>query len=428
MELRHYLGILLKRWWLIVPLTLISLTLAMFWSYSRPLVYQSTATYVTRFGEGLTSVGDTLYALDTFTGRQRLFVTYCEVMKSRTVVDRAMQIGNIDPTLIDWELYSVACNVLPEANVIMVIVRGPNASLVGRLAEAIGVAGTARAGQLYSFVGLEELDAPEVEEAPGNRSQQGILGGMIGFVVGVGLAFMLEYLRSPIERIEMASIRHPKLGVYNERYFQQRLAEEINRARSRNRPLSMTLLRLIPTEDFSLLPDTVEDTLLRAAALRMQDKIRAGDIIAYLGRYTFAILLPETPGHEAERIVEKLHQDIRTHTFNVDAYIANFMANSGVVESSGGNLDLQTMLTKANEALQTARQAGENSVHLIRTSAQPFALDAQISEEAPISGDEMNMPFTSSELDRLLEEGAPSNMPPSRTVDMRAEQPDERRD
>ncbi len=429
MELRHYLQILIKRWWLIVPLTLISLTLAMFWSYSRPLVYQSTATYVTRFGEGLTSVGDILYALDTFTGRQRLFVTYCKVMKSRTVVDRAMQIGNIDPPLIDWDLYSVACNVLPEANVIMVIVRGPNASLVGRLAEAIGVAGTARAGQLYSFVGLEELDAPEVEEAPGNRSQQGILGGMIGFVMGVGLAFMLEYLRSPTERIEMASIRHPKLGVYNERYFQQRLAEEINRARSRNRPLSMALLRLIPTEDFSLLPDTVEDVLLRAAALRMQDKIRAGDIIAYLGRYTFAILLPETPGHEAERIVENLHQDIRTHTFNVDAYIANFMVNSGVVESSGGSLDLQAMLTKANEALQIARQAGENNVHLIRTSAQPFALDAQISEpEIPILGDEMNMPFTSSELDRLLEEGAPPNSPPSRTVNMRAEQPDERRD
>jgi GGDEF domain-containing protein len=41
---------------------------------------------------------------------------------------------------------------------------------------------------------------------------------------------MLEYLRSPVERLEMASIRHPKLGIYNERYFQLRLIEEINRA------------------------------------------------------------------------------------------------------------------------------------------------------------------------------------------------------
>jgi diguanylate cyclase (GGDEF)-like protein len=424
MELRLYLKILLKRWWLIVPLTLISLTLAMFWSYSRPMVYQSTATYVTRLGEGLTNVGDTLYALDTFTGRQRLFVTYCEVMKSRSVVDRAMQIGNIDPAVIDWELYSVNCNVLPESNVIMVIVRGPNASLVGRLAEAIGVAGTARAGQLYSFVGLEELDPPEVQEAPGNRTQQGILGGMVGFVLGVGLAFMLEYLRSPVERLEMASIRHPKLGVYNERYFQQRMIEEINRARSRNRPLSLALMRLTPTEDFSLLPPEAEDMLLRAAALRLQDKIRAGDIIAYLGRYTFAILLPETPAHEAQRLIEWLHQDIRTHTFTVDAYIANFMVNSGIVESSGGSLDLQTMLTKANEALRMARQEGENSLHLIRTSAQPFALDAEIAAAEPLESNP-NMPFTSSELDRLLEESA-SAAPAPRTVESRSERSAER--
>ncbi|MDW8298697.1 MAG: diguanylate cyclase [Anaerolineae bacterium] len=418
MELRLYLQILLKRWWLIVPLTLISLTLAMFWSYSRPMIYQSTATYVTRLGEGLTSVGDTLYALDTFTGRQRLFVTYCEVMKSRSVVDRAMQIGNIDPNVIDWDLYSVNCNVLPESNVIMVIVRGPNASLVKRLADAIGVAGTARAGQLYSFVGLEELDPPEVVEAPGNRMQQGILGGMVGFALGVGLAFVLEYLRSPVERLEMASIRHPKLGIYNERYFQQRLMEEINRARARNRPLSLALMRLTPTEDFSLLPPEAEDMLLRAAALRLQDKIRVGDIVAYLGRHTFAILLPETPAHEAQRLIEMLHQDIRTHTFKVDAYIANFLVNSGIVESSGGLLDLQTMLTKANEALRMARQEGENSLHLIRTSAQPFALDAEVSMAEP-SESGANVPFTSSELDRLLEESAGST--PPRTVDLRSE-------
>lgn len=414
MELRLYLQILLKRWWLVVPLTLISLTLAVFWSYSRPLVYQSTATYVTRLGEGLTSVGDTLYALDTFTGRQRLFVTYCEVMKSRSVVDRAVQIGNIDPNMIDWDLYSIACNVVPESNVIIVIVRGPSASLVERLAQAIGVAGMARASGLYKFIGLEELDPPNVEEAPANRAQQGLLGGMVGFVLGVGLAFTLEYLRSPTERLEMASIRHPKLGIYNERYFQQRLVEEINRARSRNRPLSLALLRLTPTEDFSLLPAEAEDILLRAAALRLQDKIRAGDIIAYLGRHTFAILLPETPAHEAQRLIGSLHEDIRTHTFNVDGYIANFMVNSGIVESSGGSLDLQTMLTKANEALRMARQQGENSLHLIRTSAQPFALEAETGAAGPPEGDP-NMPFTSTELDRLLEDSAaaPRAEPPT---------------
>lgn len=417
MELRQYLAIVIKRWWLILPLTLISLTLFMFMSYSRALVFQSTSTWVTAFSDQVQSIDQSLYALDTVAQRERLFVTYCEVMTSNTVRERALELAGLKSLNLDFEEeYSVACNVLPQANVILLITRGPLEAVVQRLNEAVGYEGTQRANKLYNYVGLDQLDQPSVEEVSGGRSQQGLLGGMIGLVIGVGLAFLLDYLKSPTERIEMASIRHPKLGIYNERYFQQRLAEEINRARQRNRPISIALLRLTTAEDFSMLPDTVEDTLLRAAALRLQDKIRAGDIIAYLGRKTFAILLPETPGHEAERLIDMLHTEVRTHTFNVDAYIANFMPNTGIVESSGGNLDLQSMLLKANEALQVSIQTGEGSIHLIRTSAQPFALDMAAAPATPVEADinyddNLNLPFTSTELDRLLEQGNPSRSP-----------------
>lgn len=413
MELRNYFVIVLKRWWIVAPLFLVSLTLSMFLSYQTPMVFQATSTYVTSFDNSVNTVDQTIYALDTVTQRDRLFVTYCEVMKSNAVRQKAYGLMNINTVENKLDDYEVNCNVLPQANVVMLIVRGPVEAVVERLNLAIGATGLERANTLYLYFGLQNLDKVTVEDASANPTQQGILGGVLGLAVGVALAFLLDYLQSPIEKMEMSSIKHPKLGVYNERYFQQRLAEEISRSRSRNRPLSVALVRLIPSEGYDVLPDTAKDKAMRSAALRMNDRLRPTDMLAYLGRNTFGLLLPETPGYEAEQVMDSLHSDIRTQTFRVDAYIANFAANSGVVENSGGNLNLQSMLMKANEALQAASQNGENAIHLMRTTPLAFSLEpAEVEEATPapeldFSLDTSNSPFTATELQELL--GTPNS-------------------
>jgi diguanylate cyclase (GGDEF)-like protein len=410
MELRSYFIIVLRRWWIVAPFFSIALTLSMFLSFQRPMTFQATSTYVTSFDNSVNTVDQTIYALDTVTQRDRLFVTYCAVMTSNAVRERAYSLMNLDPVANKLADYEVRCNVLPQANVIILIVRGPVEAVAQRLNAAIGIAGLERANTLYQYFGLQQLDKPTVENATGSPAQQGILGGVVGLALGVGLAFLLDYLQNPIEKVEMSSIKHPKLGVYNERYFQQRLAEEINRSRSRNRPLSVALVRIIPSEGFDLLPESVRDKALRSAALRMNDAARTTDILAYLGRNTFGLLMPETPGYEAEQFVEKLHNDIRTQTFRVDAYITNFSANSGVVENSGGNLTLQSMLLKANEALQMATQSGENAIHLMRTTPLAFALEPSETAQAPAPEeidlgfdlDSSNSPFTANELNEIL--------------------------
>lgn len=406
MELRNYVQILFKRWWLILPLTLIALTAGMIFSFSRPPIYESVSTYVTTF-KGQTGVGDTIYALDTLTQRERVFATYCQVMMSQSVFDKAIRLGSIDPAVVKLTDYGVNCTVLPQANVLQVTVSGPVPAVVQRLNEAVGLSGIASSDAIYPYFGLEVLDKARVEPTTSNQVQQGILGGLVGLALSVTLAFMLEYLRSPAEKMEMLSIRHPKLGIYNERYFQQRLAEEINRARIRHRPLSIGLMRLIANEDFALLPEAIRDNLQRAVALRLSDKMREGDIVAYLGSNTFAIMLPETPGHEAQTVIERLQAEVRGQTYQFDAYSTNFNANTGIVESSGGILDLKAMLAKASEALLVADRAGENSVHLIRTSAPAFSIEEMSGEEEeitfpPLEAGGANSPFTSSELEEML--------------------------
>jgi diguanylate cyclase (GGDEF)-like protein len=378
MELREYMRILLKRWWLIGSLTLLSLVTALLFSYAQTPIYESTSTYVTKLNTGLPNNADTadtgIYAMDTLTGRARIFVTYCQIMTSQAVRAEAFSLLSLDSTAVDTTKYDVFCTNLPETNVLLVTVQGPSPELVKRLNEAIGVAGVSRTNSLYSFYPLEPLDpvALAEDQVSPKHSQNAILGGALGLAVGITLALMVEYLRSPLERLEAMSIRHPQMGVYNERYFKQRLEEETNRAHARLRPISVALVRLHPNEDFALLPEQVQTALLRNAAVLMEDQIRQGDILAYVKPQTFGILLAETPGDEAQTLLQQLHTDIRSHTFEVKGYVSSFIANTGVVASSGGSIGYQAMLDKAGEALITAEQIGENTIHLIRATPRPF--------------------------------------------------------
>src|SRR5262245_43004448 len=133
MELRNYVNVLRKNWYLIVPLTLIALTVAMVISYTQPRTYQSISTYVSTLDSSLNSINDAIYGLDTLAQRQSIFVTYCEVMTSQSVRDIAYQLIGINASTVDLSKYQILCNVLPSANVVMLIVQGPSPTLTARL-------------------------------------------------------------------------------------------------------------------------------------------------------------------------------------------------------------------------------------------------------------------------------------------------------
>src|SRR5258708_23841184 len=196
MELRSYFGILRKWWWFILPLTLLALTIAMIVSYRQPTIYQTLSTYVTRLDAGTSSPNETLYGLDTLTSRTNLFQTYCQVFTSQFVRKAAYDLINISPTT-SLDPYSASCTVLPDTNVLMLIVQGPSPVLSERLSQAIGVAGVARANTLYPYYGIQPLHFPTTKAltTASNPTQAGLLGGILRLTVGILLALMLENLR-----------------------------------------------------------------------------------------------------------------------------------------------------------------------------------------------------------------------------------------
>lgn len=421
MELRQYFKILLGKWWIILSLTLMGFTYSLVFSYSRTPIYESISTYVTALDSSLNTPGDpgsSIYGFETLTGReQRIFVTYCGILTSQTVIKRAYELLAVNTTELDVTKYSVNCSNLPDTNILSLTVTGPSPALVEKLNEAIGTVGVSHTNSLYTLFLLQNLDPVELEPKPISPKypQNAALGTGMGLMVGIALAFLIEYFQSPSSRLEALSIRHNQMGVYNERYFRQRFEQEINRAHARNRPIGMALLYLIPNEDFRLLPETSQTSLYRAAALMIEDRLGKDHIVAYIRPQTLGILLAETPAHQAQEILERLHAEIRTHHFEVEGYSTSFVANSGLVASSGAALDYSEMIDKAAEALKVANKTGENIIHLIRATPLPFVMPGMEEEQNPADGtlsfDGLGWEDESAEIIRPISTPSNSDMP-----------------
>jgi diguanylate cyclase (GGDEF)-like protein len=371
MDLREYLRVLLKSWWIILAFALVGVTASLLFTYARPPVYEAVSTYVVKCTDQ-SAVPTTQCLAQLITSQQRLFATYCQVIASQLVRDQATSVAGLDPASVPPADYPVNCNVLPDTNVIRLTTQGPVPALVSRLNEAIGMIGMGSVKGLYDIYYLDHLDTVTLGKDPISTgpSQNAILGGVLGAVLGLTLGLMIEYLRSPRERLEAVTIRDPKLSIYNERYFHQRLIEEINRARARRHPISLALMRLVPDEDFYLLPEATRDALMRSAALRLQDKLHDGDLVAYLKRNLFGLLLVETSEADAQDLLTQLNNDLRAQTFRVEDSTVSFTAHTGLVESKNGALSAESMLAKASEALQAAMQASAGTVHVVHTAPQ----------------------------------------------------------
>lgn len=386
MVLREYFKILIQSLWLIIPMTMASLTATLYFSFSQQPVYEATASYVIVFGDatGLETT-DRFYTLESFVGRRQLAINFCSIIASGDNFGASLEQIGVTPEMIASEQIKISkwtwnCAVLPESTVLLVSVQGTSRQGVLDLVQVMGDNGRRSVEQFYDgLMSFEMIEQPYAEEEPvsPNHIQNAVLGMAVGIVVSLTASLLLYYFRNPAEKMENSAIRDPLTNAYNDRYFQKRLEEEVERSRTRNRPISVALLELHVNEDFALMPQGVRDDFLHQAALYIQDRAQQGDIVAYRGDMLFEILLPETPGYEARSRLMIIHGALRSHLFRMEPYSTSFTAKVGIVESSGDALYRVDLLNKAGEALQKARESGNRHIHLVSTQSGAFVMDEE---------------------------------------------------
>ncbi len=192
-------------------------------------------------------------------------------------------------------------------------------------------------------------------------------------LMGLVSLFVLKLRRKLLEaekKIAELAITDELTKVYNRRFLHERLAEEVERGKRYNRPLSCIMMDI---DYFKSVNDRhghdAGDLVLRTVAHAMNDTCRATDCLARYGGEEFVQVLPETPLAEARSVAEK----IRVLISEIDIAAANddhlsVTASFGVASFSPEELKavrgIEDILKAADEALYDAKRNGRNQVAL----------------------------------------------------------------
>ncbi|MGV3618810.1 MAG: diguanylate cyclase [Fimbriimonas sp.] len=154
--------------------------------------------------------------------------------------------------------------------------------------------------------------------------------------------------------------------VYNHRAFQERLSEEVARARRNGHPLT---LMLGDVDDFKKYNDrfghVAGDERLQFFGQVLQRATRPSDFVARYGGEEFAIILPETTTEQGlivgERILETLAQEQGPKRIT---------ASFGLVEFSENCPTPAALIETADAALYTAKHTGKNRISVAQPGAR----------------------------------------------------------
>jgi two-component system, cell cycle response regulator len=152
--------------------------------------------------------------------------------------------------------------------------------------------------------------------------------------------------------------------VYNHRTFQERLSQEIARADRYRRPLSVLM---IDVDHFKVYNDThghpQGDIVLQDLARLLREMSRTSDTVARYGGEEFAIILPETDSLGAQKIGQRLREQVEGYPFPGKGLMpgGTLTISIGVAtHAPAGSKD--ALLQAADTALYTAKREGRNRV------------------------------------------------------------------
>jgi diguanylate cyclase (GGDEF)-like protein len=166
-------------------------------------------------------------------------------------------------------------------------------------------------------------------------------------------------------RIEEQAIEDGLTGLYNHRYFVERLGAEIARSKRYGDPLA---LLMIDVDDFKRFNDhyghLTGDDALRAVGAVLQGEMRRGvDVACRYGGDEFAVILPHATD-SATDVAERVRQRIAAATFAAPGggELGGVDVSVGVAAFPGSYEAADDLVRAADEALYEAKAQGKNRV------------------------------------------------------------------
>ena len=192
-----------------------------------------------------------------------------------------------------------------------------------------------------------------------------------------------EALRQANRQLEALATSDALTGLANRRRLQEALEQELRRAARGGREISLVM---IDVDFFKRYNDTLGhvsgDACLRQVAAALRDGVsRSGDLVARYGGEEFAVLLPDTPAPQAQRVAESLRRAVvqlaMPHPGSQAALYVTISAGVVSLVPPPGFSPAE-LVEAADEALYRAKAAGRNCVQTSRRPRRGVAAVAAV--------------------------------------------------
>ncbi len=167
------------------------------------------------------------------------------------------------------------------------------------------------------------------------------------------------------EKLQELAITDGLTGLYNYRYFRERLLNEVARAERHGLNLSVVMMDI---DFFKHYNDThghpAGDEVLRVIGEILRRNVRKIDVAARYGGEEFALILVETSGPNARLVADKLRKLVENYPFphREEQPNGRLTISAGVATypEDGGNAE--ELIAAADQYLYEAKKTGRNRV------------------------------------------------------------------
>jgi diguanylate cyclase (GGDEF)-like protein len=166
-----------------------------------------------------------------------------------------------------------------------------------------------------------------------------------------------------VDRVKQLAYLDGLTGIFNRRFFELRIMEEIERARRYATGMAVIMADI---DEFKRLNDefghVLGDEVLRQVSSLFHQQVRKVDVVCRFGGDEFGILLSQVTPEQAITVAGKIRKIVEGWQFPGVPRIVTISAGAAAFPQHGTTRD--GLVKAADSALYAAKQAGRNAVRL----------------------------------------------------------------
>ena len=183
---------------------------------------------------------------------------------------------------------------------------------------------------------------------------------------GEAAALALENAHSK-EQLEHQAQTDPLTGLYNHRFFHERMRAELIRAGRAHDSVSLLMLDI---DDFKKVNDVyghgTGDQVLITIAQILRTTVRGSDVVCRIGGEEFCVIMPSSDAGDALGLSARIGQRVAAHEFE---YVGRLTVSIGIAQGPEHAMNPRALVACSEAAMMTAKSRGKDRVVLFNDEA-----------------------------------------------------------